>query len=204
MYKITGEDKSGLSSVVDGVFARPSGNVFDFYLNGTIEGPEEYVEWNHLIRTASDNDIIYLHINCYGGDVMTAIQLMRALSETNAHVIASVEGACMSAATFIFLVADAYEISEHSMFMFHNYSGGTFGKGNEMKEQIFHEEKWAKNLLSKLYANFLTAAEIKDIMTGRDIWMDPAEVGKRLEKRLGVETHTQPSRRKRKQAAKKS
>lgn len=178
------EDNKTLGSVIDGVFARPTGNVFDFYLNGNIEGPEEYVEWNHLIRTSSENDVIYLHINCYGGDVMTAIQLMRALSESRAQVVASVEGACMSAATFIFLIADAFEISDHSMFMFHNYSGFSIGKGNEMKEQIFHEEKWAKNLLTKLYAGFLTKDEIQEICNGRDIWMGPEEVGKRLEKRM--------------------
>jgi hypothetical protein len=38
----------------------------------------------------------------------------------------------MSAATMIFLCADTYEVSEHSMFMFHNYSSATFGKGGEM------------------------------------------------------------------------
>lgn len=189
--------------IVTGVFARPVGNVFDFYLNGYIEGPEKYVEWNHIIRTAGEGDVIYLHINCYGGDVMASVQLMRALSESRAQVIASVEGACMSAATFIFLIADAYEISDHSMFMFHNYSGFSVGKGNEMKEQIFHEEKWAKNLMEKLYKGFLTEAEIADVCNGRDIWMDPKEAGDRLEKRnLELEKEsTKPKRAPRKKSA---
>lgn len=202
MYKITGEEKSVLGSVVDGVFARPTGNVFDFYLNGTIEGPESYVEWNHLIRTASENDVIYLHINCYGGDVMSSIQLMRALSESRAQVVASVEGACMSAATFIFLIADAFEISDHSMFMFHNYSGFTFGKGNEMKEQIFHEEKWANNLMKTIYKGFLTEEEINEIQNGKDYWMAPEEVGKRLEKRN--ESLTKPKSKRKAPTKKKS
>ena len=195
------EVKTGVEPIVTGVFARPTGSVFDFYLNGHIEGPEKYVEWNHIIRTAGETDIIYLHINCYGGDVMTAIQLMRALSESRAQVIASVEGACMSAATFIFLIADSFEISDHSMFMFHNYSGGTFGKGNEMKEQIFHEEKWSAHLMKQIYAGFLTEAEIESIQKGQDIWMTPSEVGKRLEMRMKSLTETKP---KRKQSAKKS
>lgn len=184
------DNEKGLATFtgVEGVFARPTGNLFDFYLNGELEGPESYVEWNHIIRTAQETDVIYLHINCYGGDVMTAVQLMRALSESNAHVIASVEGACMSAATFIFLIADSFEISDHSMFMFHNYSGFSIGKGNEMKEQIMHEEKWAKNLLTKLYDGFLTKDEIKEICNGRDIWMSPDEVGSRLEKRNSLKT----------------
>jgi ATP-dependent protease ClpP protease subunit len=177
------DDSKGLGQVVDGIYARPSGSVFDLYLNGNIEGPDEYVEWNHLIRSATDRDVIHLHINCYGGDVMTAVQLMRAMAESQAHIVASVEGACMSAATFLFLIADSFEISEHSMFMFHNYSGFTFGKGNEMREQINHEDKWSKHLLESIYKDFFTPEEIDKISNGHDYWMAPDEVQKRLESR---------------------
>jgi ATP-dependent protease ClpP protease subunit len=194
------EEKTGLSPLVDGVFARPSGSVFDFYLNGNIESPGEYVEWNHLIRSASERDIIHLHINCYGGDVMTAVQLMRVMAESQAHIVASVEGACMSAATFLFLIADSFEISEHSMFMFHNYSGFSFGKGNEMREQINHEDKWSKHLLESIYKDFFTPEEIDEISNGRDYWMAPDEVQKRLESRQKVyekaETKTKRAARK--------
>lgn len=197
------EEPKGLSPVVEGVFSRPTGSVFDFYLNGNIEGPDKYVEWNHIIRTASERDIIYFHINCYGGDVMTAVQLMRAMAESNAQIIASVEGACMSAATFIFLIADSFEISEHSMFMFHNYSGFSFGKGNEMREQINHEDKWSKHLLESIYKNFFTPEEIKEIANGKDFWMAPDEVGKRLEKRAALQKLTE-TKQKRKVSTKKS
>jgi len=190
------ESEKGITPLSTGVFARPVGFVFDFYLNGEIETPDNYVEWNHIIRSAADGDTIQLHINSYGGDIMTAIQLMRSLSETRAHVVASVEGACMSAATCIFLVADSFEISDHSMFMFHNYSGFTAGKGHEMVEQIVHEEKWSKNLLSKIYDKFLTEVEIEAIAGGRDIWMTPEEVGERLTKRMTPEEEV-PEKKKR-------
>lgn len=177
------EESKGLVPVSDNAFVRSTGNVFDFYLNGTIEGPDKYVEWNHIIRSSSERDLIYFHINCYGGDVMTAVQLMRSMAESNAQIIASVEGACMSAATFIFLVADSFEISEHSMFMFHNYSGFSFGKGHEMKEQVNHEDKWSKHLLKSIYKDFFTTEEITEIGNGKDFWLTPDEVGKRLEAR---------------------
>jgi len=38
-----------------------------------------------------------------GGNLDTAIQFIRVLGETQAEVITSVEGSCMSAATMIFL-----------------------------------------------------------------------------------------------------
>lgn len=201
MIKSSDENK-GLSPVVEGVFARPVGSVFDFYLNGNIESPENYVEWNHIIRTATERDVIYLHINCYGGDVMTAVQLMRVMAESQAQIIASVEGACMSAATFLFLIADSFEISEHSMFMFHNYSGFSFGKGNEMREQINHEDKWSKHLLESIYKDFFTADEIKEIANGKDFWMSPDEVQKRLEARQKIYESevNKPKRRARKKS----
>lgn len=165
----------------ENVFTRPVGNIFDFYLNSNIEGPDKYVEWNHIIRSSTERDIIYLHINCYGGDVMASIQLMRAMAESQAQIIASVEGACMSAATFLFLIADSFEISEHSMFMFHNYSGFSFGKGNEMRDQIHHEDKWSRHLLDSIYADFFSPEEINSIADGKDYWMTPDEVQVRLE-----------------------
>lgn len=189
------DENKGLGQVVEGVYARPTGTVFDFYLNGNIEGPDEYVEWNHLIRSATDRDVIHLHINCCGGDVMTSIQLMRAMAESQAHIVASVEGACMSAATLLFLIANSFEISEHSMFMFHNYSGFSFGKGNEMREQINHEDKWSKHLLESIYKDFFTPEEIEKISNGHDYWMAPDEVQKRLEARVKkLEVQSKPKK----------
>ena len=108
---------------------------------------------------------------------------MRAIADTEAHVICSVEGACMSAATMIFLTADTFEVSEHSMFMFHNYSSATFGKGGEMYDNIMYERKWSDKFMRSVYAGFLTDDEIKSMLENKDIWMEPEEVFKRLNKR---------------------
>lgn len=164
-------------------FSKPIVNVHEFYLSGTIESSDEYIQWFDTIRHAGQNDAIKFYINSYGGDVFTAIQFMRVLNETNASVIMSVEGACMSAATMIFLCGENFEVSEHSMFMFHNYSGGTMGKGGEMLDQLQHERMWSENLLRDVYGDFLTEKEIVSILDNKDIWMDGGEVIKRLKKK---------------------
>jgi ATP-dependent protease ClpP protease subunit len=153
-----------------------------FYINGTIESADEYVEVFETIRNASPNDIVRLHINSYGGDLFTAIQFMRVLGECEAQTIASVEGACMSAATMIFLACENFEVSAHSMFMFHNYSGGVVGKGGEMFDQLIHERAWSEKLLRDIYTDFLTEKELSQIIENKDIWMDGDEVIKRLKK----------------------
>jgi ATP-dependent protease ClpP protease subunit len=179
-----------VSPVVRGVFNRPTGQILDFYLNSTIGSPEDYAEWNQILRSSGEQDVVYLHINCYGGQALTAVQLMRAISESRATVVASVEGACMSAATFLFLMADVCEISDHSIFMFHNFSGGTIGKGNEMMAQVHHNDKWARGLMESIYKDFFTQEEIDSILEGKDYWLSPDEVSERLEKRnLKLETN---------------
>jgi len=170
-----------INSGKDYFLDKPINKVSEFYLSGTITSPEDYIDWFNHIRNAGPNDIIYLRINCFGGDLYTAVQFIRVLQETQAHVVASVEGACMSAATMIFLQASEFEISGHSSFMFHNYSGGSFGKGGEMIDQLTYERAWSEDLLKNVYADFLTVKEINSILDGKDVWMDDIEVTKRLE-----------------------
>lgn len=159
---------------------RSLARVHEFYLSGTIGSADEYVDWFDIIRHAGENDVVKVYINSYGGDLFTAIQFMRSLGETSATVAVSVEGACMSAATMVFLMGDMFEVSAHSMFMFHNYSGGTFGKGGEMLDQLQHERAWSEKLLREVYSDFLTDKEINSMLDNKDLWMDGDEVVKRL------------------------
>jgi ATP-dependent protease ClpP protease subunit len=172
--------KSSQQSQKDSFVGRPIGHVHEFYLSGEIDSSDNYVEWFDTIRHAGESDVVKIYINSPGGDLFTAIQFMRVLAETEATVIASVEGACMSAATMIFLCAEQFEVTPHSMFMFHNYSGGTFGKGGEMIDQLQHERKWSEGLLREVYADFLTEDEITSILDNKDIWLDGKEILSRL------------------------
>ena len=160
---------------------RTGSSIHDFYLCGLVEPAEEYVEWFEIIRRAAPTDVIRIHINSYGGDLFSAIQMVRVLNECEATVVTSVEGACMSAATMIFLNADIYEVSEHSMFMFHNYSGMVGGKGGEMFEQLSHERDWSGKMMRDIYKDFLTENEIESMLNNKDIWMDGDQVLDRLE-----------------------
>jgi ATP-dependent protease ClpP protease subunit len=164
-------------------FQKQMMNIYEFYLSGEIESSENYISWFDSIRHAGENDIVKIYINSPGGDVFTAIQFMRALQETSASVVVSVEGLCASAATMIMLAADSYEVSEHTMFMFHTYSGGSIGKGHEMHSQIEHERVWSVKLITDVYEHFLTEVEIKRVIDGADLWMSGDEVIERLKKR---------------------
>lgn len=158
--------------------------VHEFYLTGEITTADDYIEWFDAIRHAKETDLVKIYINSYGGDLFTAIQFMRVLADTDATVIVSVEGACMSAATMIFMCADNFEVTPHSIFMFHNYSGGTIGKGGEMIDQLQHERKWSERLMKEIYQDFMTNEEIQSMLSNKDIWMDGEEVVKRITAKL--------------------
>lgn len=173
--------------------------VHEFYLTGEIGQPENYLEWFDTIRHAGEHDVVKIYINSYGGDLFTAIQFMRVLADTNATVICSVEGACMSAATMIFMCADNFEVTPHSVFMFHNYSGGAIGKGGEMIDQLLHERKWSERLMNEVYKYFMTDDEIKSMLENKDMWMDGESVVVRMTERIkrlqaDAETAANPKR----------
>lgn len=166
------------------IITKQAVNIHEFYLSGEIESSEDYIEWFDTIRSANQNDILKFYINSPGGDLFTAIQFMRVLNESEGTISVSVEGACMSAATLIFLQGHQFEVSPHSMFMFHNYSSGVVGKGGEMYDRLAHEKDWSEKLLRDVYSDFLTEKEITSILNSKDIWMDGDEVVKRLRKKV--------------------
>lgn len=174
--KLLGQDKYTNS------FSKPVAQLHEFYLSGPVLDAEEYIEWFDCIRNASEIDTIRIYINSPGGDLYTTLQFLRVMSDTDATIVTSVEGACMSAATMIFLHGHTHEITPHSLFMFHNYSAGTFGKGGEMYDQLQFERKWSENFMRAVYKDFLAEDEIQSMLNNKDIWMTSDEVAQRLEK----------------------
>lgn len=178
--------------------------IHEFYLVGEIGPAEDYLEWFDTIRHANETDVIKIYINSFGGDLFTAIQFLRVLSDTPATVVCSVEGACMSAATMLFMCANHFEVTPHSIFMFHNYSGGTIGKGGEMIDQLQHERKWSERLMKEIYKDFMSTEEIKAMLDNKDIWMDGEEVVRRINLRIKKAANPMKAPRKPRTPAKKS
>lgn len=186
--------KSGFSGTLN--------TIHEFYIT-TIQGPEEYAEMFHKIRMADNGDVIRFHINSTGGDAFTTIQLLRCMADTKATTVASVEGMCASAATMIFLSANIQELTPHSIFMIHHYSGAAFGKGKDMFDQIAHMQTWSEDLMKDIYKNFLTDGELADVFNGKEFYMTTNEVKDRLVKRKELfegeqETKPEPTKTKRK------
>lgn len=166
----------------DTMFVTTIARRYDIYLNGEIKSPGYYTKIIDAIRTASENDIIILRINSVGGDLVTAIQFRAAIAQSDAAIIGSVEGNCMSAATMILLACDLIEIMPNSILMIHNYSAGLLtGKGGELYDQISFTRKWGEEFLKSVYSGFLNDDEIQSVLDGKDFWYDTSTFSEKID-----------------------
>ena len=151
-----------------------------FYLSEAIGDPLDYAEMIHTIRTAGENDSIKLHLNTPGGNVSTGIQIINAIRESAATVITVLDGEAYSMGAILFLSGDIQQVGDNGQLMFHMYSSGLIGKGNEQLAAVLSAGKSYGKLLENVCSPFLTDDEIEDVLNGRDLWIDSDEVIERL------------------------
>ena len=164
-----------------------NGREIDAYIMAEIVNPIEYNELCHLLRNATSKEVIRLHINTPGGRLDSATMIIDAIAASDAYVIGVLSGSVASAGTMIALACDELECSSYLEFMIHYFSGGTGGKGNEIKAHSNFIDKHMPMIFKKMYVGFLTNKEIEDMIEGKDIWLNGDEVLERFEAaKLGV------------------
>ena len=160
--------------------------VHHYYLSEGIGAPCEYVEMIHKIRSSGPNETIHIHLNTPGGRLDTGVQMVNAMRASEAHIMCSLESEAHSLGTLIFLAADEFLVHDNCMMMFHNYSGGTWGKGNEQEAQVIATIKWFNELAEDIYRPFLTEQEVQNILKGEDLWVHSEDIRKRLLKMVKI------------------
>ncbi len=151
-----------------------------YYLCGDILEPQYYTELFYTLRTASDTDLIYLHLNSSGGDFNTGLQIINNVLASEARVATILEARAFSMAALIFLCGDKLIVHDNCQLMFHIYSGSFAGKGNEQQAEIVAVSNWFQKVMERICIPFLTDGEIDKILKGSDVWMDSDEIRRRL------------------------
>ncbi|GAB3254072.1 Clp protease ClpP [Chitinimonas naiadis] len=163
-----------------------------YYLCGELKEPQFYTELFYTLRTASETDVIFLHLNSNGGDFDTGLQIINNMMASAAHVITVLEARAYSMAAFIFLAGDELVVHDNCQLMFHIYSGSFVGKGNEQQAQVIAFSNWFEKVMSRLCTPFLSLAEIGKVLKGSDLWMDSDEIRRRLDKAQRAPSHPTP------------
>lgn len=151
-----------------------------YYLCGDILEPQYYTELFYTLRTASDTDLITLHLNSSGGDFNTGLQIINNILASEARVATILEARAFSMAALIFLCGDKLIVHDNCQLMFHIYSGSFAGKGNEQQAEIVAVSNWFEKVMERICMPFLSESEIGRILKGSDVWMDSDEIRRRL------------------------
>ena len=174
-----------------------------FYISGEIEEPSKYTDMVHQIRIANPNDAVHIHLNTPGGQIATGIQIINAVRASQGHVVTHLEGEVCSMGSLLFLIGDEMVAYDNSLLMFHNYSGGSYGKGHELRAGVDAVDIWCTDLLRQVTEDFLAKSEVDRIIRGEDLWMQSKEVKERLVKMITALEKKEAAKKKKKPQTKK-
>lgn len=184
-YKKMNNEQVQYVPTTSGIVSRPAAFVHDIYIDEVLVEPSRWRAEFDTIRNAGPSDVINLRINCPGGSDMVMGAFVKAISESQGHVVGHIEHTCNSAATIIFLACNDFIVSDDAEFMVHTSSLGYGGKQNNFNEYSIFVNKTNECLIRKYYADFLTEEEIVAVLKGTDLWMDADEVITRLQRKFG-------------------
>lgn len=160
-----------------------TGDTYHCFIWDAITDPFDYSKLCLLLRTVEADKQVHLHINTPGGDLDSVFAIIDAMVVCKADITVILSGSVASGGTMLTMYADHLEVSPFVSFMIHYYSSGSYGKGNEIRDQVKFIEKHLPSAYNAMYKKFLTPKEIKEVVDGRDMWMGMNEILDRWSKR---------------------
>jgi ATP-dependent protease ClpP protease subunit len=151
-----------------------------FYISGVIEQSAFYNDLFYTLRSATETDIIYLHLNTTGGDFDTGLQIINNMKASDAHIVTVLEARAYSMGAYIFLAGDEKLVHDNCQLLFHSYSGFVTGKGNEQQAQTLAVANWFGKFMERTCLPFLSQREMTNILNGSDLWLDSDEIRRRV------------------------
>lgn len=174
-------DKENLIS-----YSKQVKNIFHLWLIDDIDDNRAFLKWFDVLQSASEDDLVVIHINCWGGNLFTAVQIVTQIKTCSAQVVCQIESSCCSAATIIALACDGLICYPHGYMMIHTSSGCAFGKQSDIKKEEEFYNPWLANLFHEIYKDFLTKKEIDAVLDGKDMWLSANEVVERFKKKVDI------------------
>lgn len=169
------------------------------YLSSSIGSPAGYDELCHVFRSLSKDDTVRLYINTTGGNVAAGLALIEAMRDSEAIITTILNPEAFSMGALLFLAGDDFEFPPNGRLMLHNYSSGSIGKGNEQIAEVQSSIKWFEQVMTDTCYPFISKAEIRAIIEGRDLWLTADSIQTRFESLAKL---TQPAHKKLRSPAK--
>ncbi len=158
-------------------------NEYSLYLSNFEEKPDNISRLYHELNSVTPEDRIKLIINSDGGLITEGKTIINAIDSTNAAITTIIPSRAYSMGSVLFCTGEKRVVYEHSNLIYHNYSGGSFCKGGEMKDHV----KFMKFNLESFFKSYvigLTDEEFQKLFDGKDYWFNTEDMCKR-----GIATH---------------
>lgn len=154
---------------------------YSIYLSNPVVEPAAYDEVCHLLRKVGSDDKVKIYLNTPGGALISGLALIQAMRESKATITTILNPQAFSMGALLFLCGDELVAPPNSLLMFHHYSGGLSGKGNEQVAELSAINTWFQDAMNDICQPFLTKKEIKEVLQGKDLWLGSPEISKRLQ-----------------------
>ena len=145
--------------------------------------PSHYRAVVQMMDSATENDLVLFKINSRGGALSGLQTLLEAIKSTEAHTVAVVVGQCASAASILLMYCDSAVVTDSANALIHHVSFSTGGKGADVLSHVQHVAKTSEKLMNEAYEGFLTEDEIKEIISGKEMYLDADEMRERFDNR---------------------
>ena len=157
-------------------------NMYDIILDENIREPAYYRQAFHVLRTAKEGDRINIILNNSGGRIDSAICFRNLIKETQAEVLAVLEGETHSAASMIALSCHGVHVKPYASMMIHHASFGSGGTVQNVMDHVNFTSKQTERLIRDVYSSFLSESELDEVVRNREIWLTDDEIGERLDR----------------------
>lgn len=157
------------------------------HIRGAIEDFEEYDDLVTEFKSLEKTDMVTVCLNTPGGDCSVGFFIIDQIKALECLVTLQVDYPSCSMGAITALCGDSLTLQPDTYIMFHDYSGGTRGKGEETIQYTTNYRKIFKERFTRLCYPFLSKAEINKMFKGEDIyihWDDPT-LGERCRKHFG-------------------
>ena len=172
---------AGATESVTGTTVRSANNNIYFYgavsESSTLQLKTKLEELDlHLqtiaIHYKNDAPPIHLHIQSYGGSLMHTFYIMDVIKLLKTAVYTYIDGFAASAATLMSVCGKRRFMTESSVMLVHQLSGGASGKFEEIKNEYSNMVEFME-IIKKTYLNYgnISSQELDDLLK-QDLWLN--------------------------------
>jgi ATP-dependent protease ClpP protease subunit len=145
---------------------------YDITLSDDVNIAFVYEKLLATLRSLPANTVaVNLFLANSGGYVHGLIPLYNAFKYCVVPVDVHVTGECYSAGAMLALSGRSLTMYPNTILMFHNFSGGHFGKGKELIDAALHSNKHSAGVFKNMLCPFLTKEEVDGILNDKDVYV---------------------------------